>query len=308
MRVRAAAFVAIVAVTALCGCEGSPPLAGPWGAGASAWMQARAKSSDLLYVATGDNVFMLSYPKGELVGSLGVSGNNLCSDKHGNVFVPDGYSVLEYAHGSTSPSQTLAAGDIALGCAVDPRTGNLAVTQEGSGAGEVAIFPDAKAPSTWYRDPAIATFGLCGYDDRGNLFVDGTGSENELAELRRGASEFTNFALRSKFVAFGDVAWDGTYVTLSNPATRVLYRLTFKGGSYRVAGATRIKWWKNAYSGHWPYTQTLLTERAFFAQSASTANVGRWPYPAGGPADAVLGPFESGEVTISGVALSAAQR
>ncbi len=135
------------------------------------WMLPEAKSNELLYVATGGNVYVLSYPRGKLIGALNVTGNNLCSDNKGDVYVPSGgYTILEYSHGSINPIRKLADGDIPLGCAVDPSTGNLAVTNEGSGAGEVAIYPNAQEPAQWYRDPAIGTYGLCGYDDQGISF------------------------------------------------------------------------------------------------------------------------------------------
>ena len=231
-------------------------------------MPPESKNADLLYVATGDDVFVLSYPQGKLVGSLGIVGHNLCSDKQGDVFIPSGgYEVLEYAHGGTSPIQTLNSGDIPLGCAVDPTTGNLAVTNEASGAGEVAIFPNAKGTSKWYRDPDIFTYGLCGYDNKGNLFRDGTGTGNFLAELPKGSSTFKNYALDGSFDVFGSVQWDGKRMTLSNPTTAKVYRLKFGKSSFKVVGSTRIDGWQNSYSGHWPYIQTWLKGSSSIAQS-----------------------------------------
>jgi hypothetical protein len=268
-----------------------------------------AERGDLLYVATGDNVFVLSYPRGKLIGSLGVAGNDLCADTKGNVFVPSsGYAILEYAHGGMYPLQTLHGGDIPLGCAVDPRTGDLAVTQEASGAGDVAIFPHAKEPAALYGDPEIETFGLCGYDDRGNLFVDGTGSGNYIAELPHGSGTFTNYPLATKFAAFGGIQWDGAHVAFSDPLSDTIYRLRFGRSSFRVAGTTRIKGWVNSYSGHWPYIQTWLAKSAFIAQSGDLAELGLWQYPGGGHADGTLGPFETGDANIYGVALSDARR
>ncbi len=277
--------------------------------GGRAWMKPGTERGDLLYVSTGDNVYVLSYPHGKLVGSLGVAGNDLCSDKKGDVFVPSsGYVVLEYAHGGIYPLQTLHGGDIPLGCAVDPSTGDLAVTQEASGAGEVAIFADAREPATWYRDADISTFGLCGYDDRGNLFVDGTGSGNYLAELPKGSGEFRNYPLGDKFAPYGDIAWDGAHITLSNPTTGSLYRLRFEKASFKVVGTTRIKGWVNSYSGHWPYIQTWLANGTFIAQSSALAELGLWSYPRGGHSDGTLGPFVSGNVNLYGVTLSTARR
>lgn len=307
MRAAPFCFLAAGMLSWLPGCAGSTAIGEARAADNRASMQSQMKGTDLLYVATGDNVYVLTYPKGRVVGSLGVSGNDLCADARGDVFVPSGYVILEYAHGSAYPSQTLN-GDIPLGCAVDPRTGDLAVTQEASGAGEVAIFPNAQQPSTWYRDPDITTFGLCGYDDRGNLFVDGAGSGNNLAELPHRSGTFRNYPLGSKFAAFGDIAWDGKHITLSNPTTGFLYRLRFARRSLKAVGATRIRGWQNSYSGHWPYVQTLLQDGTFVAQSSEAATLGVWRYPAGGRAGAVLGPFAGGSVNVYGVALSRALR
>lgn len=273
-------------------------------------MLPEAKNRSLLYVATGDNVYVLSYPHGKLVGSLNVVGNNLCSDTNGNVFIPtSAYVILEYAHGGTYPIQTLHGGDIPSGCAVDPTTGNLAVTQEASGAGEVAIFPNEKEPATWYQAPELYTYGLCGYDNRGNLFVDGSGVESYyLAELPKGSSTFITYTLGSGLDAFGSVQWDGRHMSFTNPTTDQVVRLKFGKTSFKVVGTTKITGWQNDYSGHWPYVQTWLQGATFIAQSSSLAQLGLWRYPAGGNARKTLAPFKSGNVSIYGVTVSAVPR
>jgi hypothetical protein len=305
----------------LAGCGGSP--ISFWGAmqqtsaiathaeRGKSWMLPEAKSEGLLYVATGDNVYVLSYPHGKLVGSLGIAGNNLCSDNQGDVFIPaaNGYDqIFEYAHGGDNPIQKLDDGDIPLGCAVDPTTGNLAVTNEGSGAGEVAIFPNAKEPSTWYRDPEIGTYGLCGYDDKGDLFVDGSGSGTFLAELPDGKSTFRNYSLNRSFDVYGSVQWDGEHITLSNPTSEQIYRLKLSRSSLKVVQTTQIDGWQNNYSGHWPYVQTWVQGASFIAQSSTQAELGLWSYPKGGNANKVIGPFRNGSVNIYGVTVSLAQK
>jgi hypothetical protein len=306
------------AAALLAGCGGSqPPIGAPGamrtltiatqGGRGKSWMLPDAKSSDLLYVATGDNVYVLSYPQGKLVGSLGIVGNNLCSDSKGDVFIPSGgYTIFEYSHGAIGPIRKLADGDIPLGCAVDPITGNLAVTNEASGCGEVAIYPNAQEPALWYRDAAICMFGLDGYDQHGNLFADGTGSANVLAELPSGSTTFTNFALDHRFDAYDSVQWDGKYITLSNPTTLAIYRLQFGASSFKVIGTTHVHHWQSAYNGRWPYTQTWLQGGSFIAQSSNLAELGLWRYPKGGNANKVIGPFKSGDVNIYGVTISLA--
>ncbi len=182
------------------------------------WMRPKAASQDLLYVATGDNLYVLSYPKGRLIGTLGITAYNICSNSKGDVFVPSaGYQIVEYAHNGKR-IQTLQDGDVPLSCAVDPISGTLAVTNEGSGAGEVAIYANAQGSPQYYRDPDISTYGLSGYDNSGDLFVDGSGPENIVAELPRRNHVFSRTTCsNSRFDAFDALQWDGTHMTMSNP-------------------------------------------------------------------------------------------
>jgi hypothetical protein len=130
------AFTSCVAVAMLVGCGGSQsPIGAP---GATSYGAARhiaahpapatakdAWSGDLLYVATGGDVYVLSYPSGKVVGRLGVAGaDSLCSDKAGDVFVVGGagQTILEYSHRGKL-IQTLAVYDVPSSCSVDPTTG-----------------------------------------------------------------------------------------------------------------------------------------------------------------------------------------
>ncbi|HVN69843.1 MAG TPA: hypothetical protein VMU38_09370 [Candidatus Binatia bacterium] len=112
---------------------------------------------------------------GKLIRDLGVPGDDLCSDATSDVFVPTvPYQIDEFDHNGRL-IQTIEDGDVPLGCAVNPKSGNLAVTNEASGAGYVAVFLSGKGPPNGYYDPAIGTFGLCTYGSGGNFFVGGTG-------------------------------------------------------------------------------------------------------------------------------------
>jgi hypothetical protein len=302
-----------VAIVTLTGCQSASvgfPSANSWGSAVAPGNE-RAEGVELnagavLFVATGDNVYLLSYPRGKLIGKLGVMGYSLCSDQSGDVFVPTtGYEILEYSHAGKLIN-TLQDGDVPLGCSVDPTTGNLAVTNEASGAGEVAIFPKARGTAQWYTDSTISTFGLCGYDNQGNLFVDGSGSGTTLAELPKGSATFKNFSLGSEFDPYGNIQWDGRHITLTNPKTQVIYRLAI-GRTLKIVGSTHVHSWHNSYSGHWPYVQTWVQDGQFIAQSSADAELGLWRYPEGGSPYKTLGPFERGTASIWGVVVSQAQ-
>ena len=154
----------------LAGCGGSqPPIGAPGamqqtspvgthGRPGKSWMLHNATTSDLIYV-TGecDGTCVVSYPGGEMVGSLNVGlglNSGVCSDCLGNVYVADNSAtssmVVEYAHGGTIPIATFdLPGNSAAGCSVDPASGNLAVMFEGSGA-NVAIFTHASQEPQLY--------------------------------------------------------------------------------------------------------------------------------------------------------------
>lgn len=172
-----------VAVALLAGCGGSQLPIGAAGparptpvavARASAqrgWMLQRATSGDLVYAsekvsAYGSAVYVYSYPGGELVGELtdfpsGYYPQGLCTDSSGDVFVTTNQNlksesqsnIYEYAHGGTSPLATLSDPGWALGCAVDPTTGDLAVANAstaGGGSGDVAIYQNARGNPAVY--------------------------------------------------------------------------------------------------------------------------------------------------------------
>src|SRR5262249_47577682 len=137
----------------LAGCGGSqPPIAAPGAmpqtsaiathaAGRKSWILPEAKKRKLLYVADAQtaDVYVYEYPNGKLVGTLTgfQEAQGECADAKGDVFitVPSPYSasseILEYAHGGTEPIATFSDpgyGEEPWSCAVDPTTGNLAVT------------------------------------------------------------------------------------------------------------------------------------------------------------------------------------
>lgn len=272
----------------------------------TAWALPEAKTSDLLYVATGDNVYFLTYPGGKPVGALGISAAGICTDKQGNVYVPGG-DIVVYAHGEAIPKRVLKGVDPATACAVDPTTGNLAVMAIGSGTGYVGLYPNAQEPEQGYVDPDISLFGLCGYDDRGNLFADGTGVGNTFAELPKGSNTFVNYTLDYQFDFNGGIQWDGTFITLTRPSEHKVYRLSLSGSILKIVGTTRFHGWQGSKNGSWPPIQTWVRHDTFIGQSSTYADVGLWPYPAGRNPKRVISGFRSGTVTVYGIVLSLAK-
>jgi len=219
------------------------------------WMSKGASDSDLLYVSnTGDDtfltyVFVFSYPSGTLVGTLTGFENPgaLCVDKVGDVFVPDQNApdIVEYAHGGTTPIQTLQETDRPTACAIDPTTGNLAVSSYNR---FVSIYKNATGMPTYYSAPFPAIFAT--YDTLGNLFISGPENQGDLvvAELPSGGTSFETIKLdRPSRFPPGGLQWYGNHLVLCQlgpsqyECCGSLWRFIIKGSKGRHAGHFRIK-------------------------------------------------------------------
>lgn len=204
----------------------------PGRSGDGSWMNPRAKAGDLMYVSeyADGTVLVYTYPALKKAGKLtGLSyPDGICTDKKGNVFVVNngaGRGITEYAHGGKSPIAQLDDGaQYAVSCDVDPVTGNVAVSNYDSyfsDPGSFVIYPKAQNNPVYYTDPNISVALFCGYDNKGNLFVDGLtpAYENFFAELPKGKSKFTFIDVKGGTGQFGfpgTIRWDGTHVVVGN--------------------------------------------------------------------------------------------
>jgi hypothetical protein len=295
----------------LSGCGGaSPPAIATHG---GSWMLPETKSGSLVYAdsATTTDDYVFSYPNGKLVGTI-VSDTlvqeGLCSDRKGNVFIVGlqstgtGLGVInEYAHGATIPIQTLDEDGVwPYGCAVDPKTGDLAVASVNwvSASSYLDVYQNARGAPHEYYDPAIINYEFCGYDDNGNLFVDGTGAGSQIrfAELPRGGSSFVNFTLRKSIDIYhaAQVQWDGTHMTIEDSTKRAIYRLHFSGTAARVVGATHLRRW-NVDALSW-----IQGDVALAPTGKRVPAIGIWQYPLGGrPIAKIATPTAVRSATIS---------
>jgi hypothetical protein len=250
------------------------------------WILPGAASGDLLYVSSlwSRGVYIFSYPRLKLVGVLDHYYHwqqpiGICSDKNGDVFVPLYLEakVLEFAHGRTHPIARLSLpNSYPTSCAVDPTTGNLAVTGALNGTG-VAVYGSAKGTPTTYQDPYLAPM-FCGYDDSGNLFVDGsapTGRGVALTELMQGGTKLSQVAMTQTIAApGGNVQWDGKHVTLYDGVSTI-YRLKVVGYVATVIGSTTLEGSGAGY-GSW-----IEGGRVIIPNQAN-AVVSLYDYPRGG--------------------------
>jgi DNA-binding beta-propeller fold protein YncE len=268
------------------------------------WMAPDAKSADLLYISDAESgdLYVYSYPQAKLKGTLtGLDGpEGECVDKAGNVFVANTgeTEILEYAHGGTTPKATFGdSGYYPVGCAVDPTTGNLAVTnicQEEYGQcvadGDLLIYAGKHTKS--YSDPLIAEYYFCGYDPTGNLYVDGLYNSNfAFGELPHHTSSFTTITLDTFVYQPGGVQWDGKYVAIGNEDlnNNAIYEFSISGSQGKLArpggtpldGATLV-------GQFWIQGKVVVGPNR-----GGSGSVMFWKYPGGGSPTKVLHAFSS---------------
>jgi hypothetical protein len=257
------------------------------------WIARDAKTTDLLYVSDeGTNdVDIYSYPKGTLVGMLtGFSfPEGECTDKNGDVFVAndDEQNVPEYARGGTTPIAILNdAGYYPVGCSVDKKTGNLAVTNTFNTSftnGAVAIYKHAQGDPTYYTNSVLVYPHLCGYDAKGNLDVDGfnTSFAFQFGVLPRASATFTDVTLNQSIGFPGGVQWDGNYVAVGDGDTNTIYQFIIAGSGGTVTGSTPLTGARDV-AQFWKQGSTVI------GPDTLNADVGFWSYPGGGYATQVI--------------------
>jgi hypothetical protein len=269
------------------------------------WMSPAAGAKALLYVSnyTENSVSVYSYPQGKLVGTLTgfAAPDGICADKKGNVWIvnnaatPSGEDAVEYKHGGKNPIATLKIGSgYAVSCSVDPITGNLATTvleTYGSGQGYVAIFTHAKGTPTYYIDSQMFAVYFCGYDNKGNLYVDGTAGGPSgpfrFAELPKGKKKFKDITLKGGSIVFpGTIRWDGKRVAVGDqvyqggyPETSAIYQTTGAGG--KIVGVTELSG-SSDVEGFWIDGKTVVGTDECQNGCTTYSSVGFYKYPVGG--------------------------
>lgn len=256
------------------------------------WMAPDAKKSHLLYIGvpyTNDvNVYKYpivgkkATPIGTLTGFNDPQGE--CVDIKGNVWIVNqqAATILEYAHGGTTPIATLNDPDqVPVDCSVDPTTGNLAVSNNFNnatfGPGSVSVYQNAQGTPQLYSDPSFGEmFFLC-YDNMGNLFVDGLktdGSSFQYAELPQGSSTFTDITLNQNIGSPGGVQWDGKHVAIGDQDNPVIYETSGATvvGTISLTGASDV--------GQFYITSQL--DKYSKVVAANNKGVDIFKYPSGG--------------------------
>jgi hypothetical protein len=260
--------------------------------GQHSFMLSQAKSQPLLYISDAgtNDVYVYSLPSGKRVGMLGGfdEPQGECSNGAGDVFVTNTQKseILEYAHGGTKPIARLKDhGFYPVGCSIDPTTGNLAATNifaTDGRYGSVAIYKGASGSPTRFTDSNIYYYYFCGYDNRGNLYVDGYTPDNAFAfaELASGSSTFLNVALDQTIYVPGMVQWDGKYVTIGDQeyderSASILYEFTIRGSAGFLEDMTPL-------TGARDVVQAWIDGHTAYAPDSQKTDVGFYHYRSGG--------------------------
>ena len=255
-----------------------------------AWMSPDKKKKALLYISDYNNnaLYVYSYPKLKPMGTVtsGLSNpDGICNDKKGNIWVDDNTSasMVQYAHGGTSPKATLSdPGTYPVGCSVDPATGNLAVSnifQSSGGAGNVAVYAGASGSPTYYSPSNLYFVYFVGYDNKGNLYADGENESGqfELAELTKGSSSFSPVSVTGGTIHFpGNIRWDGKYITVGDQE----YNDEEASAVNQLSGGAIVG--TTVMSGALDVVGYTISKKTLIGPDASAADVGFYKYPAGG--------------------------
>ena len=283
--------IAIAGISAIllaaCGGGTVPLTAAP----ASATSRLDNPRMPLLYV--GDlgkaQVDVLTYPQGKPHFTLTGFGsvNGLCTDVNGDVYVSDGHDgkLVEYPYNIKKPARKLSdPGYYTQGCAIDPKTGDLAVAIQpmSSNPGGVAIFRHAKGKPHNYVGYDFFFPSFCSYDNKGNLFFDGGDVHGMFffAELARGSKTMQRVSLPQSIQVPGGVQFDGQNVVVDDQGAgykgSTIYEFSISGSSATETGTTPLDGSADVIGFG------LYHNRVIGPNIGSSPNVMYWPYPRGG--------------------------
>jgi hypothetical protein len=244
---------------------------------------------------------MVSYPQGKVVGTIPwyTLGGDICSDPNsGNVFIPEGTGsnssyVYEYAHGMTTPMATLnlpSGYTEPIGCAVDPTTGNLAVTvnYNPSHYGALLVYPGAQGSPNIYQESKLRDFSPPAYDGSENLYATSFDKDGgiRLAEIPAGQSAFTLIRFSNCNCVPATMQWDGTYMDFEDSGSTGLgldiNQLSINGSTATLVNSILLDdGTANNGRGFCLY-DGLVFAKLKKVLKGNNQGVGVWPFPSGG--------------------------
>jgi hypothetical protein len=215
------------------GCSYADVLHQPGAANAASSVAAAAKqtAANLLYVddSDGDRVNFYAYKDGvagKLAGTIKETNpTGVCSDNQGDVYVvsPSERQIVKFAHGATVPTSTIQLRiDYPYECAVDPSTGNIAVSiktahNKFNQGWVVELYTSAGAlTGSYYATVGFTAIRALAFDSQHDVFALASPCESSGYCLdNSNGGPPTLFELTPSGYAFDEVNLNG--VTLVNP-------------------------------------------------------------------------------------------
>jgi hypothetical protein len=203
--------------------------------------------------------------------------------------------VFKYAHGADDPEETLRdSKGYGIGCAVDPKTGDLAVANEtlvSQACGDLLIYPSGSGKPIAYQAGYVCEGYSVAYDDSGNLFVAGTtyaAGRYAMAEHPFGKSAFVNVKLDHVPGDAAGLQWDGQFLDAGGLTRRGLsgiyrYSVRAKRGHLNEIVRAYVKEHGLDFVAFWlpkvPFRSRVV---AAGFNGSPPALVGEYRFPSGG--------------------------
>lgn len=286
------------------------------------WISPEVRQARQIYFA-GDTMYnsvrMFRLPDMKLLGTLTVpEPMGMCSDDQGNVYIVRGQpaEVAEYSHTGVLKNSYKDPYGGPLGCAVNPRNGDLAVTNNKIGSynygGSVLIYSSPSSRPKFRRNPAQMSYSFAGYDSAGHLWVDGFSFSGAFIVSDCSSAPCKTVNITGGVIYFaGAVQWD------EGSRDWIIFDQMCNGGygacSYPVSnnGVLGSRTVYNNYRGGpaCDITQGVIGKDHFVVGSDFEycgyvkASFGRWSYPLGGKPRAYSIDHDN-EATPDGAAIS----
>ncbi len=250
----------------------------------------------------GDNdVRIFTFPKPDYIGSAppppeGFSEpQGMCSDKNGNVFIANTKRARSTSmRGNGTFTKALSdPGEFPAGCAVDPKSGTLAVSNiisTSDNAGGISLYKNASGSPQQLTDPNMfEVFFIAYYGNTGKLYFSGFNNSFYAAIDSYIRGTFT------PFIAGGTIGFPGTVAWGYNTKSLVIGdQDSFSGPTFlqvrangKVIGTTTL----SCSSGDCDAVQAAVSGKYIVAPDAGSLAIGIFPYPAGGNALYNIGGF-----------------
>jgi hypothetical protein len=243
--------------------------------------------------AVDDAVQIFTFPSGTYLGAApqppeGFSEpQGMCSDKNGNVFIAntEHRTIDEYAANGTFTRALPDPNALPASCAIDPKSGTLAVSNIFSYSyrpGGISLYKNASGKPRQLTDPNMAEVYFIAYYGRtGKLYYSGFNNSFDAVINSYVNGTFKTVALNGVTLDFpGAVAWANTTKSL------IIFGQGSAGGAlYHVRADGKVTGWTalcgSSYCGP---AQVTVSGKYFVAPDPESEDAAVYPYPAGGDA------------------------